>query len=339
MNFLYTLLVMLAITLIRICWYRLIDPPHKKQAVESARMMRERLIQKGLGHYLLRDYVFQTQITDDDRLQMSSVEAKLNSAFQEIKRCLNLPPEVRLVVLPGDSSERPKDGRAGDYNSGTKVVRVFYEKQYSGAEYIGVLCHECTHCFMYVNGLNYSDPVQNERFTDITAALLGFGVVMEIGFRTLGNTRKKSKKGYLKSAETHAIYQDLLLYRQQSASQKQQPPSPRPQAAQKQQPKPGQASANGEHTQLRNHINSARVMLEQGKSVMAVKKLPTATDLSQEAYARLYRTSQAIQSGQMAADLLRWEEALKKDAPAVRAAAENVMRLNRELSFFLNAFR
>lgn len=324
-------LVSFGIYLIRLGWkhlkYWLLDPPHKKEAVEDARIMMEKLRKKGFGNYLLRDYVFQTRITDQDMAQLSSIETKLNGVLQEILRYLKLPPYIPLHLVPENERPASKDDRGGEYDSGKKEISLFYRKHYSGDQMIGILCHECAHCFMYYNGLDYSDPAQNERFTDITACLLGFTAYSAAHRHTLGDTRTGTKNGYLKSAEMRAIHQELVRCRQQQGT------------SQNQQPNPRRQPTDSAKTLLRSHINSARVMLDQAKSVMAVKKIPTVTDLTQEAYAKLYQISQTIESGQTANILQRCEEALNKDAPAVRTADENVMKLNQELSFFLHAFR
>ena len=223
MNILQGILVSLfctaALYLLRLGWYRLIDRPHKKETVTAAQVMMGRLKEKGMGNWLLRDCVFHTRITESDIRDLDRLAPKLSALEKEIAAWLNQPKAPHLNFY---RSRLPEDDRLADYDHGTRSIDVYYQrfKNCSPEKAIAAMCHESAHWFMYCMGLAQSDPVKNERDTDITACLLGFSVYMIAGNYTLGNTRAISKRGYLKSAEMQAIRDYLLACRQQSQAEK-----------------------------------------------------------------------------------------------------------------------
>ncbi len=212
---LFSLLCTAALYLLRLGWYRLIDRPRKEETIAAAQVMMGRLKEKGMGAWLLRDCVFQTKITEKDINNLDLLAPKLSALEKEIAAWLNQP---RAPHLDFYRKKQPEDDRVADYNHGTRSIEVFYRRirNCSPETVVSSMCHESAHWFMYCMGLADPDPVKNERNTDITACLLGFSAYMITGNFTFGNTRSRSKRGYLKSAEMQAIRDYLLDYRSRS---------------------------------------------------------------------------------------------------------------------------
>ncbi|MBR1585683.1 MAG: hypothetical protein IJ662_09100 [Clostridia bacterium] len=339
-------------------WFRVFfhwayDPPHTGKVVEDAKSIQKRLEQKGLDYYLRYDFGFKNILTGDDLKTQQKLEQKMTAMMNDILRWLKLTPDMKLRVVC--VQQRKVGDAGGTYDHNNKLITINFYKKDTPDTLTSVLCHECTHCFLYRNGLFFPDSYQTERFTDITSCLLGFSYYRIHGSGRLGKTKIASQRGYLKKDEFAAINRYLRRFRKQAGPttrapeqktaqtpppEKKATPTPPPEqhkqtAAQTQQPDPTPELRE----QLNHHLAGADAMLQQAKDVLTLHKVPTRTDLTPQDYDALKRTVDQLTTGAMSAELQACRAALGQDAQHLRQADQTVMRICEDLSRVMNAFR
>lgn len=67
-------------------------------------------------------------------------------------------------------------------DGGAQSIKIFARRDYSLQEIASVMCHECTHFFMYSHMLSELEGGFNENLTDIAAVFLGFSSIMLKGY-------------------------------------------------------------------------------------------------------------------------------------------------------------
>lgn len=91
--------------------------------------------------------------------------------------------EMNIIKI---NSSRFEEGSSisGTFSSsdGIQVIEIFVRKDYSLPEIAAVMCHECTHYFMYSHMLSEAQGGFNENLTDIAAVFLGFSSIMLRGY-------------------------------------------------------------------------------------------------------------------------------------------------------------
>lgn len=104
---------------------------------------------------------------------------------------------------------------------GRKTITVRIKPFYSGENVIAILCHEVTHYFMEHYRLDLINTSLNEQRTDIAANLIGFNIIMILGYREIRkvteswNARiiKRHRIGYITESDCRDIGYFLRDYR------------------------------------------------------------------------------------------------------------------------------
>ena len=93
-----------------------------------------------------------------------------------------------------------------------KNITINIDEGYNDNNILAIICHECTHYFMQVNGLNINNMNENEKKTDITACLIGFNEILYRGYdarlsekQTSMILLKKIKLGYINFRDCYNI--------------------------------------------------------------------------------------------------------------------------------------
>jgi len=97
--------------------------------------------------------------------------------------------------------------RPGEYsNKGGPVINLRLSRDYTTEQIIAIVCHECTHHYLFSKGIRLEDEHENEILTDVAAIYLGFGNYIAEGYKPTqkivsytsnGHVIRTSKIGYL----------------------------------------------------------------------------------------------------------------------------------------------
>lgn len=136
----------------------------------------------------------------------------------EIFDYLNISSKLNVVVLYDENDRYTSKRQETGYYRSNKVTRdihIIVKKDYDCEDIAAILCHEITHYYMELIGLEYSNKIKNEEATDVLSIMLGFGEIMINGYRehryemTVGvNIVRKytSKIGYISQRDCKVIY-------------------------------------------------------------------------------------------------------------------------------------
>lgn len=287
----------------------------------SALLERNHLEKLMLGDFRFSSRLKKREIRDPGLLQ------RLTDMAREVTDSLELPPlrEVTLKILPKNS----QGGKAfGTYESAFKRIN-FFIKEDSFPEHIeAALCHECTHYFMDVRGLDdWRDRLTNERRTDVMACLIGFSRIMIKGYMIMTHARYRviswetdsMRVGYLDAVDCEQVRKYLLARRPQIQSKQQ-----------------AQANADRMKLDLARNIAGAKAMLEQIEILYASHGAPKPGRMSGRDLARLQRALLSLETGDLRRRLTQCEAQTGGDA---NARLKAVNELCGEISILHAAFR
>ena len=83
-------------------------------------------------------------------------------------------------------------------------ITVVNKKGYTIVNLLGIIAHEITHHFLHHHNIQKPNQYENEIFTDITAAYLGFGHILYPAYKVITyNTDWKEKEDKSYSYTTH----------------------------------------------------------------------------------------------------------------------------------------
>lgn len=158
-----------------------------EQALTIAEVEIELLDKKGFCKLLEYDYVPPVELTARDLRDSDKTRDKLITVLFGITEYLGLPSHVDLFIEYDDGQKSFGSTQAGSYRSTyeKKEIHLRIHKNYKPANIMAILCHECTHYFMEYKHLNWQDTKLNEVRTDVTANLIGFNRIMEIGYKPI----------------------------------------------------------------------------------------------------------------------------------------------------------
>ncbi len=210
---------------------------HVKENVKYILMaegMCQRMLQEGLGKFLLKDFCPTTVLTQEDLQNKDITKKKLQCILREIYVFLGISIQTNLVVEWNESSaNQVHKTQAGSFSGNilSREIKVIIECDYTPDNVMSILCHECSHAFMEKHNFNWQDTSMNEERTDIMAVLLGFGDYMARGYRVICYTEQKyvsndrietkttrKKVGYITSDECNQIQQYLITHRAEFAA-------------------------------------------------------------------------------------------------------------------------
>ena len=142
---------------------------------------------KGLDEYVFREYspgsFVLGGVTPYKDMQL---ESSLNAIAKDMLSYLRLPPLVNVEVIRLTNEQTTT--RAGEYQKidfALKIIRIIVKPDYKMRNVLATLCHECTHYFMEVKGLNIKDQARNEIRTDLLANMLGFSKFLQDGYEKI----------------------------------------------------------------------------------------------------------------------------------------------------------
>lgn len=166
-------------------------------------------LRDALGIYPLKNF----ELSNEVMQQMASNYYKQDSISLLI--CLimdhmQLPfPFIDVILILDDVSHKfSASGHAGQYlkTANKTTIEVKLKKEYSFHEVAAIICHECTHHYLYSKGIKVTPVHENEMLTDAAAIYLGFGEYIQKGYtprvvneKIVGNTRtiEKEALGYI----------------------------------------------------------------------------------------------------------------------------------------------
>ena len=308
-----------------------------REAEECIRMTKEAFEDNHLQHLMLSDFQFHTQVTDDDRRDMNRLQATLDRQLKELMDYLHLLPVLHVRVFTDD----PKGQEAaGTFDWANKAVNIYYRSYYDAGILNEVLCHECAHYFRYVHHITNPDHMTDEKCTDVTACLMG-GRLYEVNANNVG---------YLRPGQMKLVGDFLEKYRKENSRAASQPAGstaqakpaaqePQAAAAQSRTTRPQPNDLSAERESLRRNIEAARAMIRHAEDIMAVKKVPTRTDLTEQDYAWLKRCVDKLGKGQYAALLSQCENSLQGNLGKIRNANSQAMSVCADISRLMWMFR
>ena len=115
-------------------------------------------------------------------------------------------------------------GPAGSYiryADGSAAIRVVLKPSYGIDEIVAIVCHECSHAFLFNKGVRIEPREQNEMLTDITAVYLGCGKYLLKGYapvnriatRQTANSKitsiRSASIGYIKMPQCRYVYKKV----------------------------------------------------------------------------------------------------------------------------------
>ena len=314
-----------------------ITPDQTREAEECIRMTKEAFEEKHLRHLMLSDFQFHAQVTDEERRDMNRLQAKLDQQLKELMDYLHLLPVLHVRVFTDDPKGKEA---AGTFDWANKAVNIYYRSYYDAGILNEILCHECAHYFRYVHQITIPDHLTDEKCTDVTACLMG-GRLYEVNANNIG---------YLRPGQMKLVGDFLDQYRKENSRQAAQPAGSSARAkpaAQKQQTAaapsgtagPQANSLSAERESLRRNIEAARAMIRHAEDIMAVKKVPTRTDLTEQDYAWLKRCVDKLGKGQYAALLSQCENSLQGNMGKIRNANSQVTSVCADISRLMWMFR
>ena len=283
----------------------------------------------GLEKLMLGDFAFRTRLSKADCKDAPALQRKLWDMMMEVVHHLSLVP-LREVTVQFVTDAEAK-GRIGEYDSGNRRISFYIQNKHLPEQIAAALCHECTHYFMEVNGLNdWSDRLLNERRTDVMTCLIGFSKIMIDGYmvmtkahyRVVTWTAESQRVGYLDAEDCTVVRRRLLALR--------------PELERRQAERQRQAEHRRE---LENCLSGARVMLTQVADTRAVRSAPDTGRLPKRELARLQAALLALESGELEGMLRRAEAASKDDPAQLEAARRDALSVCEALSLILSAYR
>ena len=128
----------------------------------------------------------------------------------KIMQHLKLPFEIIDVVLTVEkvASRAPARSVAGQYvQSGLshKKIHITLKQEYSLYEIVAIVCHECTHHFLFSKDIQIEPDDENEKLTDIAAVYLGFGKYLSYGYKPMERVVGERAEGGI-----HTIQKEIL---------------------------------------------------------------------------------------------------------------------------------
>ena len=212
---------------------------------------------------------------------------------------------------------------------------MFYRPFYDAGYLNEIICHECAHYFRNKHQMWNPNKDAEEKCTDITACLMGCRLYMV----------NANNMGYLRPGQFKLVQDFLEKYRKENRQaggaagttrtvpEKPQTGTRKPETA------PPQDSTARERENLRRQIEAARAMIRQAGDIMAVKKVPTRTDLTEADYAWLKGCEEKLRAGQYTAALSRCEKDLQGSAGRIRNAKNQAMEVCGDMSRLMWIFR
>ena len=311
------------------------DPSDKKRAVAAAEAVRSGMESRGYARLLSGDHVLRTRTSQEDLKSPERLREQMEKVMREILAHTGIGAGVGLRVGFDAKNDMRPDGRAGEYDPGSRSVTLFIKPKQRMEQLLYALCHECAHCFLYSIGMQESDPALNERYTEAAACLMGYSLYVIDGTRGTETPKEVSDKGSLTYAEACAVRRYLLSVRSSPAVRKEAPERQAPP------PREEKGGANAElKSRLAGHIRGAQEILGQAKALAAAKMIPTRADMSEGDYQKLKEISRALESGEYDAALRRCGAALNGNDPGQLQSADSAaMDVCEKLSYILWAFR
>ena len=292
------------------------SPEECRQAEDLAVSMRNKMEAKGLKKYILNDFRFSEQLMPEDLKSETILQQKMTRMMRELHAYLHLAPGYQLSVRFDRDNSMDRSGQC-DY--GNRRIDIFPRSHYTADTLIAILAHESAHYFMYQYGLTDPDKDLNERCTDTVACLMGLSAYMVNG-----------SIGYLKHGQFVAIRNNLLAYRNTRASSQNQQSTPAGHQS--------SAEQLQEQKRLRSSLNAANALLQQTKSVVRVKKIPSRTDLTPQDYHRLNRLVDALNNGNYDRTLAFCNKLLQGNLTNLRTGQQDVMRVCNDLNAVMQMF-
>ena len=320
--------------------------PDAVQAAEWTRDRIRELESHGYTHLLMADYSFKTRLTDKDLQSIGKLEQILNDMLREMLKYLDLPMSYRARVIYDPDMKIAPD-RAGECDFKNRRIHVYLRKNDTADTIRAILSHECAHYFSHFHALEKPDKAMNERCTDITACLTGFSLYM----------LKPGSPGYLKPEQFQMVRAVLLEERKKPASTSSARPAQNQQASQtvrqdqansgqktrpiveRNNPAVAQKQLEADREKLRSLVRSARDMLAQARDLVAVKKIPSRTDLQPEDYTFLQQAIDRLNAGGYDDRLRRCEGSLNGNQEDVSGASDQAMSVCEEISRILWVYR
>lgn len=146
-------------------------------------------LQKNLEHPPFKnfelEYEFQ-QYLINQCFKKESISLLILKIMQHLK----LPFEIIDVVLTVEevAAHAPAKTTAGQYvRSGVSHNKIYItlKQEYSLYEILAIVCHECTHHYLFSRNIKEEPEDENEKLTDITAVYLGFGKYLSYGYKPM----------------------------------------------------------------------------------------------------------------------------------------------------------
>ena len=318
-----TIAILIIFYLIRLCWSCHKDkkvaeeaqgtPEERRQAEEWAAAMRDKMEARGLGHYLLKDFCFKERLTPDDMKSEVLLQRKMTRMMQDLHAYLCLRPGYTLSVKFDRDNSMDRSGQC-DYSA--RRIDIFPRSYYTAETLMSILAHETAHYFMYQYGLSDPDKDLNERCTDVVSSLMG-----------CSSCRVSGDIGYLNKGQFIAVRNSICAYRSQQAC-----------AGRKAGSRNESSERILEQQRLRSQISAAAALLQQTRSVITVKKIPTRTDLTVQDYHRLRTLVSQLECGKYDRSLASCSKQLQGDLANLRTGQQNVMNMCNDLNTMMRIY-
>ena len=206
------------------------EAPHlqkKEIPTTPVTVMAEGMLEKikaiGLSKYLLTDFRYTTNISNQDIMNKETTRGQIALLLKEVLIYLKLPPFITLELIFLEAKDSIVQSQCGRFisNGPNKRIVINICEGFNIHNVIAILCHECTHYFMEVHSLNWDDTSLNELRTDVMANLIGFNSVMILGYKESSITKQEGsiqrtirhKVGYITSKDCIDLKLLLTEYR------------------------------------------------------------------------------------------------------------------------------
>ena len=166
---------------------RVKGPEDFTKVMKIADPLADKLIDTGLGDFLLSEFIFDKSKYVLDKKDANTVTDSIRPILGQILGYLKLPLLVDLNVnFTDDVYKFNQKFRAGEYRNEWSLRRITlnFNTAYSLENVIAILCHECSHYFMDYHSLNdYGEPDLYEIRNDVMCCLLGFYKELKDGYK------------------------------------------------------------------------------------------------------------------------------------------------------------
>jgi hypothetical protein len=91
-------------------------------------------------------------------------------------------------------------------------IHITLKPEYSLYEIVAIVCHECTHHFLFSRNIRIEPEDENEKLTDIAAVYLGFGKYLSYGYKPTERIVGEKIEGGVRTIQkeiSHLGYIDL----------------------------------------------------------------------------------------------------------------------------------